>query len=390
MNNLTLLPSNNLISALDSNNNSPLDTGERATLTNNLKFAQQINIPAPEPLPTFTGRIQGTKFTNDLNRNGIFDAGEDQPQPGVTIFLDLNNNGQLDSGELQTQTDSLGGYSFSNLPPASYTVQEIVPAGFTRVTPVQAVTVANQTTNFDIVNRLNFAQTPPIFTGRISGTKFNDLNLNGRLDAGSDQPQSGVTLFLDINNNGQLDSGELQTQTDSLGGYSFSNLPPATYTVQEIVPAGFTRVTPVQAVAVVAYETTNFDILNIAQTPPPVTGSISGRKFNDINANGILDVGEPGIPGFTIYIDLNRNNILDSREPSTLTDASGSYQFNGLQPGTYTLLEVPQLGFVATQVPTPVTIPLSTSATVANFTNINFGNRRDTGSISGRKFIDRK
>ncbi|MEG4421515.1 SdrD B-like domain-containing protein [Microcoleus sp. LAD1_D5] len=395
MKNLTLLPSTNLISALDSNNNSTLETGELAILTNNLKFAQQINIPGPEPLPTFTGRIQGTKFTNDLNRNGIFEAGEDQPQPGVTIFLDLNNNGQLDSGELQTQTNSLGGYSFSNLPPATYTVQEIVPPGFTRVTRVQGVTVvANQTTNFDIVNRLDFALPSPIFTGRISGTKFNDLNLNGRLDAGSDQPQSGVTLFLDQNNNGQLDSEELQTQTDSLGGYSFSNLPPATYTVQEIVPAGFTRVTPVQAVAV-ANQTTNFDILNIAQTPPTVTGSISGRKFNDINANGIFDVEEPGIPGFTIYIDINRNNILDSREPSTLTDVRGFYQFNDLPPNTYILREVQQPGFVATQVPNPVTIPrqpdfvasqLPNPVTIPvvrgfNAENINFGNARTTPPI---------
>ncbi|MEG3915403.1 SdrD B-like domain-containing protein, partial [Microcoleus sp. w2-18bC1] len=279
MKNLTLLPSNNLISALDSNNNSTLETGGLATLTNNLKFAQQINIPGPEPLPTFTGRIQGTKFTNDLNRNGIFDAGEDLPQPGVTIFLDQNNNGQLDSGELQTQTDNLGGYFFSNLPPASYTVQEIVPAGFERLTRVQAVTVvANQTTNFDIVNRQNFAQIPPIFTGSISGRKFNDLNRNGRLEAGSDQPQSGVTLFLDQNNNGQLDSLESATQTDSLGGYAFPNLLPATYTVEEIVPPDFTRLTPVQPVTVVANQTTNFDILNSAGTITTVTGSISGRK----------------------------------------------------------------------------------------------------------------
>ncbi|MEG4102503.1 SdrD B-like domain-containing protein, partial [Microcoleus sp. Pol17_C1] len=227
------------------------------------------------------------------------------------------------------------------------------------------------------------------FTGSIQGTKFtNDLNRNGIFEAGVDLPQPDVTIFLDQNNNGRLDNGELQTPTNSLGGYSFSNLSPATYTVQEIVPPGFTRVTPVQPVTVVANQTTNFDILNIAQTPPTVTGSISGRKFNDINANGRLDVGEPGIPGFTIYIDLNTNNIFDSSESSRLTDATGSYQFNDLQPGTYTLREVQQPGFVATQVPAPVTIPLSTSATVPNFTNINFGNRRDTGSISGRKFID--
>src|SRR4028118_899895 len=381
MNNLTLLPSNNLISALDSNNNSPLDTGERATLTNNLKFAQQINIPAPEPLPTFTGRIQGTKFTNDLNRNGIFDAGEDQPQPGVTIFLDLNNNGQLDSGELQTQTDSLGGYSFSNLPPASYTVQEIVPAGFTRVTPVQAVTVANQTTNFDIVNRLNFAQTPPIFTGRISGTKFNDLNRNGRLDAGSDQPQSGVTLFLDQNNNGQLDSGELQTQTDSLGGYAFSNLPPATYTVQEIVPAGFTRVTPVQPVTVVANQPTNFDILNSALIPPDVTGSIRGRKFIDVNNDRTFTPGtDQPQPGVTLFLDINNNAQLDSLELQTQTDSLGGYAFSNLPPATYTVQEIVPAGFTRVTPVQPVTVVANQPT---NFDILNSAQLppTDTGSI---------
>ncbi|MEG4046615.1 hypothetical protein, partial [Microcoleus sp. Pol17C2] len=51
MKNLTLVPSNNLISALDSNNNSTLETGGLATLTNNLKFAQQIT-PGTEPLIT--------------------------------------------------------------------------------------------------------------------------------------------------------------------------------------------------------------------------------------------------------------------------------------------------------------------------------------------------
>jgi len=272
MKNLTLLPSNNIFSALESNNNSTLNTGQIATLTNNLKFAQQINTPAPEPLPTFTGRIQGTKFFDD-NRNGRPDPGFDRPQPDVTIFLDQNNNGQRDRGESQTQTDSLGGYSFPNLLPGTYTVQEIVPAGFERLTPVRAVTVvANQTINFDIVNGFRFVPIPPTVTGRIQGTKFtNDVNRNGIFDAGDDLPQPGVTIFLDRNNNGQLDIEDLQTQTDSLGSYSFPNLLPGTYTVQEIVPAGFERLTPVQAVAVVANQTTNFDIvnrLNIPPTPP--------------------------------------------------------------------------------------------------------------------------
>ncbi|MEG3909762.1 Calx-beta domain-containing protein, partial [Microcoleus sp. w2-18aC6] len=187
-----------------------------------------------------------------------------------------------------------------------------------------------------------------------------------------------VTLFLDQNNNGQLDSLESATQTDSLGGYAFPNLLPATYTVEEIVPPDFTRLTPVQPVTVVANQTTNFDILNSAGTITTVTGSISGRKFIDVNVNGIPDVGEPGIAGFTIYIDLNRNNTLDSSEPSTLTDATGSYQFNDLQPNTYILREVQQPGFVATQVPNPVTIPPGRGF---NAENINFGNAPTTPPI---------
>ncbi|MEG4594904.1 SdrD B-like domain-containing protein, partial [Microcoleus sp. F8_C2] len=414
---------------LDQNNNAQLDIGESQTQTDNLGAYSFSNLPpatytvqeivpagftrvtpvqavtvvANQPTnfdianvaqipPTVTGSISGRKFI-DINNDRNFTPGTDQLQSGVTLFLDQNNNAQLDIGESQTQTDNLGVYSFSQLPPASYNVQEIVPAGFTRVTPIQAVTVvANQTTNFDIIN--NVAQTLPVI-GSISGRKFIDVNANRTFESRTDQPQPNITLFLDINNNGQLDSGELQSQTDSLGEYSFSNLPPASYTVQEIVPAGFTRVTPVQAVTVVANETTNFDILNIAQTPPPLTGSISGRKFNDINVNGILDVGEPGILGFTIYIDLNRNNIFDSSEPSTLTDATGSYQFNGLQPGTFTLREVQQPGFVATQVPNPVTIPrepdfiasqVPNPVTIPpvrgfNAENINFGNARTAPPI---------
>jgi hypothetical protein len=266
MKNLTLLPSNNIISVLDSNNNSTLDTGEIATLTNNLKLAQQIIIPGAESFPTFTGSISGRKLI-DVNNDRTFTPGVDQPQPNVTLFLDQNNNDQLDS----------------------------------------------------------------------------------------------------------LESA---TQTDSLGGYAFSNLLPATYTVKEIVPAGFTRVTSVQPVAVVANQIANFDILNSAGTITNVTGSISGRKFIDVNVNGIPDVGEPGIAGFTIYIDLNRNNTLDSSEPSTLTDATGSYQFNDLQPNTYILREVQQPGFVATQVPNPVTIPSDRG--LINAENINFGNSRTT------------
>jgi RHS repeat-associated protein len=54
---------------------------------------------------------------------------------------------------------------------------------------------------------------------------------------------------------------------------------------------------------------------------------------------------EPGLPNWTIYLDLNHNGKLDPGEPSTSTDASGHYAFTNLLPGTYTVAEVGQPGW---------------------------------------------
>lgn len=77
-------------------------------------------------------------------------------------------------------------------------------------------------------------------------------------------------------------------------------------------------------------------------------GSISGVKFNDLNRNGVLDPGEPGLPDWTIYLDSNDNGLLDTGEPATVTGADGTYQFTDLTPGFYTVREVPRPGFIQT------------------------------------------
>ncbi|MBD1911854.1 MULTISPECIES: choice-of-anchor Q domain-containing protein [unclassified Leptolyngbya] len=77
-------------------------------------------------------------------------------------------------------------------------------------------------------------------------------------------------------------------------------------------------------------------------------GSISGIKFNDLDRDGVLDVGEPGLSDWTIYLDINDNGLLDAGEVSTLTGSDGSYQFIDLTPGFYTVREVPMPGFTQT------------------------------------------
>jgi subtilisin family serine protease len=76
--------------------------------------------------------------------------------------------------------------------------------------------------------------------------------------------------------------------------------------------------------------------------------SISGRKFKDQNQNGVQDAGEPGLAGWTMYLDLNQNGQLDAGERSTVTDAQGNYAFKQLIPGFYTVAEVNQTGWTRT------------------------------------------
>lgn len=44
---------------------------------------------------------------------------------------------------------------------------------------------------------------------------------------------------------------------------------------------------------------------------PTKVGSIEGQKWNDLNGNGVINLGEEGLEGWTIYLDLNNNGMLD-------------------------------------------------------------------------------
>jgi hypothetical protein len=64
------------------------------------------------------------------------------------------------------------------------------------------------------------------------------------------------------------------------------------------------------------------------------TSAIYGAKYEDFNANGQQDPGEPGVEGWTIGVDLDQNGVVDPDEPVTVTDRFGRYRFVGLEPET--------------------------------------------------------
>ncbi len=65
-------------------------------------------------------------------------------------------------------------------------------------------------------------------------------------------------------------------------------------------------------------------------------GSIGDRVWEDLNADGIQDDGEPGIAG--VQVKLLDENLVEIA--STTTDADGNYLFSNLAAGTYSVVFV--------------------------------------------------
>ena len=54
--------------------------------------------------------------------------------------------------------------------------------------------------------------------------------------------------------------------------------------------------------------------------------------WNDLNNNDGLDAGEPGLAGWTVYVDLNKTGKLDAGDPAATTETDGSYSLQVLRP----------------------------------------------------------
>lgn len=86
----------------------------------------------------------------------------------------------------------------------------------------------------------------------------------------------------------------------------------------------------------------------VMENPPPTLGRISGVKWEDRDGDGVRDAGEPGVPGWTLFLDANGNGQLDSGERSTTTGPDGAYTFDDLAAGAYTVAEVQRTGWTQT------------------------------------------
>ena len=155
-----------------------------------------------------------------------------------------------------------------------------------------------------------------------------DLNgknriFNSTVDIGAYEYQ-GRSLLGDANGDGVVSAGDYASIQTNFGNTGAPGIP-GDANGDGVVSAG-------------DYATVQANFGNIGS-------GILGSKWNDLNADGIRDAEEPGLQGWTIFLDGNGNGILDTGEMATVTDANGDYAFIGLEPGIYTVAEVQQSGW---------------------------------------------
>ncbi len=300
--------------------------------------------------------ISGQKYY-DINGNGL----QDEDEPGIPDgAVSLVENGKVVAN---TTTDENGLYSFENVLPGTYTINDPVPTGLV-LTTSSTVTVTIKTV---VVTNVNFGMCG---SNSISGMKYEDLNGDGTKNPG-ENGLSGWEMVLTGSTWFGRPLPTLTATTDSNGNYKFERLLPGTYKVSETSRTGWTQTAPAGGSHSIVFD---------VRTPPReaknndfgnrlAAQSISGVKYNDINGNGVRDPGEPGMGGWKINLEPAGGGVIKV----ATTEADGSYSFTDVASGTYTVREIHQPGWDQ-KAPASGTYTVTLDSSTTSVSGKDFGN----------------
>ena len=231
------------------------------------------------------GTVTGHVF-NDVNGNGVQDAGEPD-LPGVMVYVTDSL-----SRVVPVLTDASGDYS-TTVPVGSVTTKvnnATLPSG-------SVLTTANDPQTVTVSGGAATPTTPVGYQqrGTVTGHIFNDVNGNGVQDPGEPDLYNVVVLVTDS-------QGTTRTvATDPSGNYA------------TVVPIGETQ-TEVDESSLQpgSHLTTANDPQSVAvaggvNNPTSdvgfqFRGTVTGHVWNDLNGNGIQDVGEPDYKGAVVVV----------------------------------------------------------------------------------------
>ncbi len=254
--------------------------------------------------------------------------------------------GGADDELFTTTTDAAGNYLFSGLPPGEY-----------RVTVDTADLPVGMVATFDVDGGLDSTSRLALADGAVN--LLQDFGYRGAASIGD-------TVYLDLDGNGIQGPGEpgvpgqtveltwqspsgpvtFATTTSATGGYLFANLPDGSYQVRVV-----------GGIAAVASNTADPDGASDSTSAVTVSGGVSNlvqdfgyqgnntlgdRVWWDQNADGVFDAVEPGIANVTLSaIWFGPDGVAgggdDIALPSTVTDSAGTYRFESLPDGNYSV-----------------------------------------------------
>ena len=335
--------------------------------------------------------IKGTIY-RDADRSETLEDGEKLYQ-GVTVDL-LDASGNVVA---TTTTDAHGAYAFTNLEEGTYKVRVRKEGPIADLVQTEDPDGTKDNTSGDITLELNDPIKENVNFGyisdnSISGTIYRDDNRSNSHNGGeAGYPAQTVQL---LDKDGQVIA---TTTTDANGNYSFDNLPDGTYSVKVVKDGALTD----------REQTEDPDGTKDSASEPIVLNEdnptkknvnfgyvpdyfIKGTIYRDGNRSGALDAGEKLYEGVTV-------NLVDADGTvvaTTTTDADGSYSFDKLPAGTYSVTVVqdgPIAGLEQTGDPDATKDNASESITLNNdnpsTTDVNFGYIADN-SLSGTVYRD--
>ena len=304
----------------------------------------------------------------DTNGDGVQNNNE-SGLANVTVTL-YNNSGVAIA---TTVSSASGFYRFNNLVPGTYSVGITQPSG-TICSPKDATT---DDIDADLnINGANIRKSDPILV--TANQQITNIDI-GIMIMPLTSSSFGDLCWIDINKDGLQTTGEpglpnvkviiytpgpdnlVNTAddvridsllTDNFGKWQFTNLTGSRYFVQFIPPSGYNYtlqnigtdesidsdiVGPGYSLVIPINNSPygfSYEVLDVGFfTNPPIPnfGIVSDFFWNDINGNGIQDIGEFGVPGITVNL-LNTTNAVVK---TTTTDLNGFYIFTDITPANY-------------------------------------------------------
>ncbi len=310
--------------------------------------------------------VIGNSVWLDENSDGIQDAGE-AGIPNVNVKLFAADGITL----LATSTtDAEGHYLFKGVTTGEYKVmvdESTLPSGLSHSTPTgpgdgmnksnpfSLTVVANENIKF-VDFGFNWAPSSDVIgnthTGAIGDRIWVDTNGNGIQDH-DEIGLAGVTVELvNAGADGVFGSGDdatISTISNPSGYFIFDDIAAGVYQVHiSTPPSGYTQTGDPDHFSATGFndnQTTTPIILGPGdvyvnadfgyQPDAGTSASVGDTLWLDLNANGIQDANEIGIPGVSVALirDTDGDGQWDSGEPiiaNAMTDQTGKYLFSGL------------------------------------------------------------